>query len=248
MFNWFRKDDIDFRFADNAEGTVYPHYPPILAKDLKPLKEHQEKKFGDYRFPGCPGMHDYARLGYIIPAWANFNIKANKAGTVIILGSTTEQERKKRAIPVGQPQEMARDITDGAYQPQDGVNGSVWNCPGPWKIHATKNISCLVLPAFFHSTFLDDLYVYPGVVDYNKFTVINFICSAKRPCELQIKAGDPLLHVIPFITTKDIVASYGPATQLERDAVKVPKWFTELNFYRRYYMIRKKFKLVKDFE
>lgn len=248
MFNWFRKDDVDFKFADALEGSVYPHYPPVLAKDLKPLKEHQEKKFGDYRFPGCPGMHDYSRLGYIIPAWTNFHIKANKAGTVVMIGSSGENERKKRGTIASAPQEMARDITDGAFQLQDGVDGSVWNSPGPWKIYSKKKLSCLVLPAYFHSTFLDDLFVYPGVVDYQNFTVINFICSAKRPCELEIKAGDPLLHVIPFITTKDIVASYGPATQREVDATKLPKWFHESNFYRRYYMIRKKFKLIKDFE
>jgi len=247
MFNWFRKDDIDFKFADNVEGAVYPHYPPVLAKDLKPLKEHQEKKYGDYRFPGCPGMHDYARLGYIIPAWTNFHIKANKAGTVIIAGSKGEDATKRHTL-VRQAQQMARDITDGTFQLENGVDGSVWNAPGAWRIHSTKKVSCLILPAFFHSNFLDDLYVYPGVVDYNKFTVINFIFTAKRPCEVEIKAGDPLLHVIPFITSKDIVASYGPSTQRESDLGKIPRWFHESNFYRRYYMIRKKFKLVKDFE
>lgn len=247
MFNWFRKDDIDFKFADTVEGSIYPHYPPILAKELKPLKEHQEKKFGDYRFPGCPGMHDYARLGYIIPAWTNFHIKANKAGTVVVLGSRGE-EALKRSTMVKQPQQMAPDITDGAYTPEGGIVPSIWNCPGAWRIHGYGKVSCLLLPAFFHSNFLDDLYVYPGVVDYNGFTVINFIFSAKRPCEVEIKAGDPLLQVIPFITSKDIVASYGPATQHEKDYGKISKWFHETNFYRRYYMIRKKFKLVKDFE
>ena len=189
MVNWFRKNDIDFKFADTVEGTVYPHYPPVLAKELKPLKEHQESKFGDYRFPGCPGMHDYARLGYIIPAWTNFHIKANKAGTVVIAGSRGE-DALKRATMVKQPQQMARDITDGAYTPEGGIENTIWNCPGAWKIHGYGKVSCLLLPAFFHSNFLDDLYVYPGVVDYNGFTVINFIFSAKRPCEVEIKAGD----------------------------------------------------------
>jgi hypothetical protein len=101
------------------------------------------------------------------------------------------------------------------------------------------------MPAFFHSTFLDDLYVYPGVVDYNKFTTLNFICSPKHECEVQIKAGDPILHVIPFITNKDIVASYGPASKEQKDYPKTIKWFHELNFYRKYYMIRKKYKIIK---
>lgn len=247
MFNWFRKNDIDFKFADNVEDTIYLHYPPVLAKDIKPLKEFQEKKYGEYKFPGCPGMHDYSRLGYIIPAWSNIHIKANKAGTVVMAGSTGE-DAVKRSTVVKQAQQMANDITDGVYNPEGGVANSIWNLPGAWRIHGYGKVSCLILPAFFHSNFLDDLYVYPGVVDYNGFTVINFIFSAKRPCEIEIKAGDPLLHVIPFLTNKDIVASYGPSTKIEKDVGKVPKWFHESNFYRRYYMIRKKFKLVKEFE
>lgn len=247
MFNWFRKDKIHFKFADNAEDTVYPHYPPVLAKDIKPLKEYQEKKYGEYTFPRCPGMHDYSRLGYIVPAWSNIHIKANKAGTVVMVGSKGEDAIKRSTI-VRQAQQMANDITDGTYQPEGGVSNSIWNVPGAWRIHGYSRVSCLILPAFFHSNFLDDLYVYPGVVDYNGFTVINFIFSAKRPCEVEIKAGDPLLHVIPFLTNEDIIASYGPSTKVEKDVGKVPRWFHETNFYRRYYMIRKKFKLVKEFE
>jgi len=242
MFNFLKKDKPDLEFVDSSE-VVYPHYPPILAKDLKPLKERQEKKFGEYNFPKCPGMHDYARMGYIIPAWSNFHIKANKAGCVAFTGSVGE-DTKKRQTPLGQPQRMSDDITDGLFE-LNGVDPFIWNFPGAWKIYGNGNVSALVLPAFFHSTFLDDLYVYPGVVDYKAFTTINFICTPKRECEVEIKAGEPILHVIPFVTNKDIVASYGPASAEQTDSVKIVKWFHESNFYRKYYMIRKKYKIVK---
>lgn len=245
MFNFFKKDDVDLKFADALDGAFYSHYPPVLAKDIKPLKTHQEEKFGEYKFPGCPGMHDYSRLGYIIPAWTNFHIKANKAGTVAIAGSLGEDQMKRGTI-AKQPQPMDRNITDGLFEIKDGVRHEIFNFPAPWKIMSNKNVSCLLMPAYFHSNFLDDLYVYPGVVDYREFSVINFICSPKRPCEIEIKAGDPVLHVIPIITNKDIVASYGPATVDEKSKPKLVKWFHEKNFYRRYYMIRKKYKLIKD--
>ena len=245
MFNWFRKDDVDFKFAEIADGVVYPHYPPVLAKDIKPLKEFQEQKYNEYKFPGCPGMHDYSRLGYIIPAWSNIHIKANKAGFIGAVGSVGE-DAMRRGTSLRQPQNMDNTITDGLFEKKDGVVNQILNFPAPWKIHSNKNISCLLLPAFFHSNFLDDLYVYPGVVDYKGFNTINFIVSPKRQCELHIKAGDPLLHVIPFITNQDIVASYGPSTQYENDYSKILRWYHDTNFYRRYYMIRKKFKLVKD--
>lgn len=246
MFNFLKKDKPDLEFVDKSK-VVYPHYPPILAKDLKPFKEHQEKKFDNYNFPKCPGMHDYARIGYIIPAWSNFHIKANKAGFVGVVGSAGE-DSAKRHTPLGQPQHMDIGIVDGIFAPQGGVQPSILNFPGAWKIHGNGNISALVMPAFYHSTFLDDLYVYPGVVDYKGFTTVNFICSPKRECELEIKAGDPILHVIPFITDKTIVASYGAVTQEQDDYNKILKWFHESNFYRKYYMIRKKYTLNKKVE
>jgi len=247
MFNFLKKDKPDLEFIDTSK-VVYPHYPPILAKDLKPFKEHQEKKFDDYNFPKCPGMHDYSRMGYLIPAWSNLHIKANKAGFVGLVGNAGE-DFKKRSTPLAQPQHMDVTIVDGIFTPESGIQPSILNFPGAWKIHGNgKNISALILPAFFHCTFLDDLYVYPGVVDYKGFTTINFICSPKRECEIVIKAGDPVLHVIPIVTNKTITATYGPATEEQADYNKVLKWFHESNFYRKYYMIRKKYSLTKKVE
>ena len=239
--SWFKNRKEDLEFIDDS-GLVYPHYPPVLAKTLKPLKKHQEEKTGEYNFPGCPGMHDYSRLGYILPAWTNIHIKANKAGCVAQVGSVGE-DTSKRGTPLKQPAPMSPNITDGMFDLQDGIEMSIWNCSAPWKIFGHSNVSTLILPAWFHSNFLDDLHVYPGVVDYRGFNTINFIFSPKRKCELTIHAGDPLLHVIPLITDKTILASYGNGTQKQRDAVKLVKWFHETNFYRKYYMIRKKFEI-----
>jgi hypothetical protein len=243
MFNLFKSEKPDLEFLDSSRA-VYPHYPPVLAKDLKPLKEHQELKFDGYNFPLCPGMHDYARMGYIIPAWSNFHIKANKAGSVALVGNRPVNEGS-RGTPIHQPRNMDVKIVDGLFEYKDGIEPTIFNFPGPWMLHGNGNISALLMPAFYHAKFLDDLYVYPGVVDYNGFTTINFICSPKRKCEIEIKAGDPAIHVIPFITEKTIISSYGPATNEEQDYNVVLKWFHELNFYRKYYMIRKKYKLIK---
>lgn len=241
MFNFFNKNKPDLEFLDKTKA-VYPHYPPIPAKDLKPLKQHQEKKYNEYNLPKCPGIHDYTRLGYIIPAWSNFHIKANKAGSVAYVGTKNDASR---GTPIGQPRNMDVSITDGAFEYQDEVSPHVWNFPGPWSLHGHGNVTALVMPAFYHSKFLDDLFVYPGAVDYNGFTTINFICTPKRPCEVEIKAGDPILHVIPFITNRDFISSYGGATEKENDYNTVIKWFHELNFYRKHYLIRKKFKMFE---
>lgn len=241
-----KKDVADLTFYDmSPESIIYSHYPPMLAKDVKPFfKKEQEDNTETYNFPGCPGMHDFSRIGYIIPAWSDFHIKSNKAGTVAMIGSRGE-DSQKRGTPLKQPQNMATNITQGLFEYKDGVKPHVWNFPGAWTVRSSTTASALVLPAYFHSNFLDDLYVYPGVVDYNGFCTINFICSAKRPCEVLIKAGDPILHVIPFITTRDFIADYGPTTQEHVHYSKLLKWFHTLNFYRKHYMIKKKFRLSK---
>jgi hypothetical protein len=243
----FQNNSPDLIFNDvSPENIVYQHYPPILAKNVKPfIKNTQEQNHDKYNFPGCPGMHDYSRIGYIIPAWSDFHIKANKAGSFAMLGSRGSSENAKRSTPLPQPRQMDVHITEGLFKIEDGIKPAVWNFPGAWSCRSSKNASALLLPAMFHSDFLDDLYVYPGVVDYSGFCTLNFICSPKRACEVHIKSGDPLLHVIPFISTRDFIAEYGPSSKEHEDYRKLLKWFHLPNFYRRFYMIKKKFKLNK---
>lgn len=254
--NLFNKQTPDLEFVDHTR-MVYPHHPILLAKDLKPFfKEFQEKDEGKYNFPGCPGMYDYSRLGYIIPAWIDIHIKANKAGTVIRMGSKEDSKRaspfpppQEITRPISDPYQMATDVTEGLFQFEDNIKPTAWNLPGVWKIYGKRNISALLLPAVFHSPFLEDLYVYPGVVDYSTgFTVANFIMSPRRRCEITIKAGTPLLHVIPLMNTKDFVASYGPGTTEQQDSYKTPKHMFEGNWYRRWYMVKKRFSLKKQVE
>ena len=219
MISWFKKkhEELeppkpDIEFVD-VTRKAYTYHPVQLAKDVQThFQEEQIKKFGTYRFVHCPGMFDYKNYGYIIPAWDDIHIMANKAGTMALIG--TQDDKRKSPFPT--PSKMATDIGHGVFQPQ-GIPYEVLHIGSPWKIISnTPGISVLAMPAFFHSSFLDDLYVYPGIVDYGNFTEINFIASAKRACSFTIKAGEPLLHIIPF-KTGEISAGYGPATEFQKD-------------------------------
>ena len=258
--NLFRKNSPDLEFVDSTR-QVYTHYPILLAKDVKPFfKEFQEKDDGNYNFPGCPGMHDYSRVGYLITAWADIHIKANRAGTVIRLGtSPNDKGAKEKGVATPPPMQipqaesrlrepfpMETSLTDGLFTFKDGIKPTAWNLPTPWKLFGNKNVSALLLPAVYHCPFLEDIYLYPGVVDYRDFTTANIIFSPRRNIEISIPAGTPMLHVIPFKTTDDFSASYGPGTNEQLDYHKSPKRFYESNWYRKYYMIKKKFKLKKN--
>ncbi len=249
ILEWFKKlrePKYDLTFYDSLNQS-WTNAPPVLAKDVKPLKQSQEKTYDEYKFAGCPGMFDYSRFGYIVPAWAPISIKANKAGTVAYVG-TYGENALRRTTPHRQPKEMDHRIVDGTMTP-DGVPLTVMNCPGPWFVKASPGVSALIFPAYYHNKiFADDIFVYPGVVDYNGFHVMNFVFSPRRPCEIYIKEGDPLLHVIPFITTRTFNAAYQPTDWIERNSLGAPMKFHENNFYRKYYLIKKKFTMtpVKD--
>jgi hypothetical protein len=231
-----KREVRDIEFIDSTR-SVYQNYPVKLSKEVLPhFAQKQIDTYGQFKFPHCPGLIDYAQLGYIIPAWVDMHIKANKSGVKAFIGSL---ERGTHGFQ--EPEPMASDIVDGVFHP-DGVPLGTLKFPSPWKIFARKDVSALVIPATYHSNFLDDLHVWPGVVDYGKFHVINFMCAPKRDCEIHIKVGDPLLQVIPFINTP-MQAGFGPGTDEQLDSCinEIPG--DDSNFYRKFMRLPKIFKL-----
>lgn len=238
---FWEKPKHDIEFVDTTR-LVYQMHPVELAKPLRPhfYKEMMEKH-GEYHFARCPGMIDLKNYGYIIPAWDDIHIMANKAGTVVHVGGGSRPSSFMKA------RKMDEKVVEGTFRPQE-VPLQVWHVGSPWSIFVhNKNVTAAVLPAFYHSPFLDDLHVFPGLVDYNeKFTTINFIFSCKRPCEMTIKVGTPLLHVLPF-ESKNITAGYGPADDYQIDQAKSIFSSTK-QFYRRYIMHEKKTTLEESNE
>lgn len=234
-FPWTKKKN-DIEFVDTTR-SIYTHYPIQLAKTLKPLPYAAQKAAGAYKFAQCPGMIDYAELGYIVPAWTDIGILANKAGTSISVSSPTRGSRGFKTSA------MDSALGLGILEP-DGVSLSIKKIDSPWKVFTDKDISLLVLPAIYHSAFLHDLYVWAGVVDYQKFHTLNCIISPKKECKLVIKAGDPLLHVIPF-NNKLITAEYGPANDYQMDCGKNEIPGNDKQYYRKYFMSQKIFNLFK---
>lgn len=244
MMSWFSsfKQKRDIEFVDTKRMT-YHNFPVQRAKDVDTQSyKVQKKNHGKHYMAGCPGMLDYSQLGYIVPAWIDIHIIANKAGVAWYIGGP---KRGDRNFEPGRP--MEAKFLEGVVEVEDKIEPTAILFPSPWALFANKNISALVMPAMYHSDFLDDLYVVPGVVDYQKFHTMNFICMPKRQCEIHIKAGDPLLHVIPFMNS-DITGGFGPGTQeqLDRASNQIPG--DDNNYYRKYQAVKKKFDLEKNNE
>jgi hypothetical protein len=202
----------DIRFAD-VSHKAYIRHPIQMAKDVPAhFQKYQIEKYGKFPFAACPGMIDLKNYGYIVPAWDDIHLKANRAGFIGSVGISTP----KRQSPFNQPKPMDIDIVDGVFTPKDMPVTPI-HIGSPWAVIVeNKDISAFVIPAVYHSSFLDDLYVFPGIVDYADFTSLTFICAAKRELEITIKAGEPLLQVVPF-EVGSIKAGYGPASQEDID-------------------------------
>ena len=236
--NWFKKKeqgpDIDFR---DTVGCYFETFPPKLAKDVPVFfKEHQKKEFGSFVMPGCPGMWDYSQYGYIITSPETIKIKANKAGTVAVI--------KRRTGPPANCAPMDHNFVSGMVE-FNGIPPNAWKFDLPWRVICKKNISAILMPAFYHAKYLEDVYVVPGIVDYKDYWTINFIFSIRRTCQITINAGEPLLHVLPY-WNKPIKANYG-LIEIEQMADTLSNGFDSVSqFYRKTYNQKKVFHLGKS--
>ncbi len=223
------------RFKCNT-GGYYVSSPVVPARSILPywLKKQLEKK--NVKFVKCPGMHDQSHQGYLITAWSDIHIKANSQGVIVDMPLVGEASLKA--------QFMDFDLVDGLAPIREGVAKKIVKLPGPWGIYTKKGYSAYVLPATFHSPFLDKLYVYGGVVDYENFHTVNFIFSPLGPCEFTIPMGTPLLQVIPF-KRESMHAETGHATRLESDQHRYSMPTRVLSAYRHLFHKKKVF-TMKD--
>lgn len=238
--NWkfWQKQDLDLKFVDISR-QVYHMHPVQQAKDVPAhFQKHQQSTYGKFVFANCPGMIDLKNYGYIIPAWDDINIMANQAGVTAIVGGSHKR------CSFSDVKRMDASIGDGVFKPV-GIPLSVLHISNPWNVIVkNKNISAAIMPAFFHSPFLDDLFIYPGIVDYKQFTSASLICAPKRECKITIKAGTPLMHVLPF-EVSTIKAGFGPAEDHERD-LAASVFSNARHFYRKYVQEKKVTSLEAD--
>lgn len=271
LFNFFKRDkiieqesfDLEREINDVSDSTiiegvktnqiefvdtsklVFSSLPILLAKDVEiNCRKAAEDSGQKFTFPLCPGMFDYSKLGYVMTAWSDIHFKANKAGVVAIIGGA----RKKTSF--SQPAPMDPGIVTGLFNTQDGIPLKPFNLNSPWKVFSyDKDISALLLPAWYHSPieFLENFYVYPGIVDYNTFHTCNVILAPKKKMEYTIKSGDPILHIIP-IYNKNISCGYGPPTVEQESLTKYDPTFHRNQFYRKNHSVKKNFQLEENKE
>lgn len=186
----------DFIFWDTTNVVVENH--PILSAKEVPFigMQTQVEKYGKIQLNQCPGMFDFKNQGWIMPAWDEITIFSSNTATMVYLGSADPGSNQKRPSPFVPANPMSNTIADGWKGEEKTLQPMHMN--SPWSVQA-EDVSLLLLPAVYHSDIWDFIEIYPGVCDYSKkFTTLNVIFAPKKTGVFKIKAGTPLLHMIPM--------------------------------------------------
>jgi len=214
----FNNNKIQVGFNEHIYGKELRHicdvYPIISARKRekswwKIMKSHYDIFFADRGistrkdFKGtaptikyCPGIYDFINYGYIVPAWQDFQFWVNDNGDV-------EWEV---------PPQMA-NVDNVRIHPKEQVDaspilGETANCIltliAPWYIGTPKGTSVMVCKPFYD--YSNDFDVCPGVLDTDiqangNHIVDIFMRFNVRNKVIEIKAGQPLVQIMPFKRT-----------------------------------------------
>ena len=189
-------------------AKLYPPYPaakqlPEWYKDLPSIYESKDIPGGPTKSAKtCPGIFDMLRSGYIIPAWSDMAWQYNP--------DEDYPENMKEAYPkIISSNDHLRVRYHEAQQIQGCPMNHGQNRPhnkfvklhSPWYIESPEDISIMYIHPYFRRS--TDYTVMPGIIDpwIDKISnkEVNIFIELHSPnTEIWIKAGDPLVQVIPF--------------------------------------------------
>ena len=162
---------------------------------------------------------------------------------IVTVPAYNEEEKIEQALEEGIESMVEELVTRMHYAAgyAGKENYKPLHCTTPWAF--SGDISLMILPAFYHSNISQIADVFPGIVDYSeKFNAINFILSVKKEGHSLIKAGTPLLHIIPIIKNNYTCNIDTPANLKNNRTLNViPGNFKQ--YYRKLFMRKSKFKV-----
>lgn len=151
----------------------------------------------------CPGIDDYLHLGYVIPLWADVILtRVRMDGAGRMAPDPNGRKIHCRTAYGAPPFEFhAIEQVKGAepFEPIVPMDQLVKpQCP--WFIKTPPGWSVLVLPMYYHENQRKmPIQPLPGIINTDFWHQINTACKWEylEPV-MEIKAGTPLMHVIPF--------------------------------------------------
>ena len=229
IFSKFFKPEPTIKFKCDVPGYEVGQ-PIVRAQDVKPDWMVKQLKYAKYsktaKFSACPGMHDYHRTGYIIPAWEDFEIIVDEEKAEVIIG-------KYKTFACSPIERMDPSIVGDVANIDDDIALHVIKLVCPWAAFAKPGYSAYIVPALYHSPFLRELFIYPGIVDYDSYHTLNIMFTPLKKMHIMIYAGTPLFQIIPF-KREDVSAEVGLITQKEKAKEKFTYRTNAPGFYRHF--------------
>lgn len=208
----FNTNEIEVRFNEFTYGeqlkSICDVYPMISAKKTeKSWWKKMKTQFGllgknnlnvqNATIKYCPGIYDFTNCGYIIPAWQDFHFFIDDTGNI------------EWTVPPAMTHlnNITRHTTEqiSTCPIIDDSGPSIIKLTSPWLISTPKGTSLIICKPFYH--YSNDFDICPGILDSDmEFVLPNHIINAMmrfnvKNKEVYIKAGQPLVQIIPFKRT-----------------------------------------------
>ena len=131
----------------------------------------------------CPAIGNYLNAGYVIPAWADIEIKFVDGEFRINYANLDYQHRTHPEEQFGNMMNRFTVRTDIKLD-------------NPWSIQTKEGYSAMWLPMWFHNA---NFQAVPAIADTDRIPNHNPInIMLFEPKDTFIKMGDPLVQIIPF--------------------------------------------------
>jgi hypothetical protein len=152
----------------------------------------------------CVGLIELFTTGFIIPSWVDFGIEINKDGKHMWCG----------AGDIIVDQHPAWQLWEGLY---DGYGHA--KIASPWLIKEKTGIKFSWNECDWHNTHnLDKFRILSGVTNFKFQHQTNINLFLKRNSTMYVKAGSPLVHIIP-ITENSVKIKTHLVTDVEMKAL-----------------------------
>jgi len=210
----FNNNEIEVRFNELLYGNdlkaICDVYPIVPAKKIekswwKTMKTHYDMVLSRTRkdfktttqtIKYCPGIVDFTNYGYIVPAWQDFQFWVNDNGNIEWHVPANMSNTNNILV-------HRREQVDTCSILDNSAN-CILKLVSPWLINTPKGTSLIFCKPFYH--YSNEFDVCPGVLDSdinrNPNKAINpMIRFNVRNKVIHIKAGQPLIQLIPFKRT-----------------------------------------------
>jgi len=226
-------------------------FPIIEAKNFKPdwtksaIKDLVDKKSKSTnndtgRFTHlayCPGIFDLFKTGYIVPMWYDINIKTQKNTPGF---SWTMADKSFGSLSDIKFIDTHSDIITDFIPKRKGTIDNIVKINTPWNVIVPDGVKFICLPISYPDNF--DYESTTGILDPSQSSEINIQMNWNvEDGERMIKAGTPLMHVIP-LSEETFNLEVRTANEKDLQWVKISKYTKTFSFSTTRHIAQKLYK------